>query len=118
MPVPRSRPDAPCGVLGRRFGGGSVQSSTGKLNLVFVTSPDLAYQDAGDVNPSTANLTNQGLQRSLLLATYLKQQVLGGSNVTAIYTLQPMTHLQTPTITPTWQRLNSSSSLPFSTRSP
>ncbi len=67
----------------------------GNVNLIFVVSPDLAYHGPGDVNPSTANLSNQGLQRSLLLATYLKQQVLGAQNVTRIYTLEPMTHLQT-----------------------
>ena len=80
--------------------GGSDSSTTAPLssdniNLIFVISPDLAYQTAGDMNPDTANLSNQGLQRSLLMATYLKEQVLGGSNVTAIYTLSPMTHLQT-----------------------
>jgi hypothetical protein len=60
-----------------------------------VASPDLAYHASGDVDTSTANLTNQGLQRSLLMATYLKKQVLGTQNVTRIYVLQPMTHLQT-----------------------
>jgi hypothetical protein len=65
------------------------------LNLIFIVSPDLAYQAPGDINPSTANLTNQGLQRSLLMATYLKQQVLGTKNVNRIYALAPMTHLQT-----------------------
>jgi hypothetical protein len=65
------------------------------INLIFVVSPDLAYNAPGDINPSTANLTNQGLQRSLLMATYLKQQVLGSRNVTDIYALEPMTHLQT-----------------------
>jgi hypothetical protein len=65
------------------------------VNLIFVASPDLAHQASGDVNPGTANLTSLGLQRSLLLATYLKQQVLGRSNVTRIYTLEPMTHPQT-----------------------
>lgn len=74
----------------------AVPLSAANVNLVFVVSPDLAYQGGGDVNTSTANLTSQGLQRSLLLATYLKQQVLGGSNVSAIYGLQPMSHLQTP----------------------
>src|ERR1019366_8802423 len=49
----------------------------------------------GDINARTANLTNQGLQRSLLMATFLNQQVLGGKNVTGIYALEPMTHLQT-----------------------
>lgn len=81
-------------------GGGESPSSTAplsdkNLNLIFVVSPDLAYQAPGDVNPTTANLSNQGLQRSLLMATYLKQQVLGGKNVNRIYTLAPMTHLQT-----------------------
>ena len=65
------------------------------LNLIFVVTPDLAYQTPGDVSPVTGNLTNQGLQRSLALATYLKHQVLGDRNVTRIYGLQPMTHLQT-----------------------
>ena len=69
--------------------------SPSNVNLIFVVSPDLAYHGDGDINSATANLTNRGLQRSLLMATYLKQQVLGGSNVTAIYALQPMTHLQT-----------------------
>jgi hypothetical protein len=65
------------------------------INLIFVTSPDLRYHAAGDVDPDTANLTSQGLQRSLMLATYLKQQVLGDENVNKIYALSPMTHLQT-----------------------
>jgi len=65
------------------------------INLIFVVSADLAYNEPGDINPATANLTNQGLQRSLMMATYLKEDVLGGKNVTAIYTLSPMTHLQT-----------------------
>jgi hypothetical protein len=69
--------------------------SAGNLNLIFVVSEDLAYQASGDVNPTTANLTNQGLQRSLLMATFLQQQVLGTQNVTGIYALEPMTHLQT-----------------------
>src|SRR5450756_99018 len=54
-------------------------------NLIFVLSPDLTYAAAGDVNPVTSNLSNQGLQRSLKMASYLKQQVLGGKNVTGIY---------------------------------
>ena len=65
------------------------------LNLIFVASPDLAYNTPGDINPDTANLSSQGLQRSLLMATYLKQQVLGGKNVSRIYALEPMSHLQT-----------------------
>ena len=69
--------------------------SAGNVNLIFVVSEDLAYQAPGDVNPKTANLTNQGLQRSLLTATFLQQKVLGMQNVTEIYALEPMTHLQT-----------------------
>jgi len=65
------------------------------VNLVFVVTPDLANSTAGDINPDTANLTSQGLQRSLMMATYLKQQVLGGNNVSKIYTISPMSHLQT-----------------------
>lgn len=65
------------------------------LNLIFVSSPDLAYQAPGDIRADTANLSPQGLQRSLLMASYLKQQLMGGNNVNAIYALTPMTHLQT-----------------------
>ena len=47
-------------------GGGSGPNPTAPLsadniNLIFVVSPDLAYQAPGDINPDTANLTNQGL---------------------------------------------------------
>ncbi len=65
------------------------------MNLIFVVSEDLAYQGSGDVSPTTANLTDQGLQRSLLMATYLQQRVLGNENVTGVYALEPMTHPQT-----------------------
>jgi hypothetical protein len=65
------------------------------LNLIFVVSEDLAFQASGDVNPNTANLTNQGLQRSLRMATFLKRRVLGGKNVTGVYALEPMSHVQT-----------------------
>ena len=55
-------------------GGGSSSNTTAalsadNLNLIFVVSPDLAYSAPGDVDPDTAELTNQGLQRSLLMAT-------------------------------------------------
>jgi hypothetical protein len=69
--------------------------SANDLNLVFVVSPDVDHQTQGDVDSTTGNLTSQGLQRSLRMATYLKQQLLGTNNVTGIYTLAPMTHLQT-----------------------
>lgn len=65
------------------------------INLIFVVSPDLAYPGNGDINPGTANLTNQGLQRSLLMATFLQRRILGTKNVSRIYALEPMTHLQT-----------------------
>ena len=71
--------------------------SANNINLIFVVSEDVAYQASGDVNPLTANLTSQGLQRSLLMAPFLQQNVLGGENVTGIYALEPMTHLQTTT---------------------
>jgi beta-lactam-binding protein with PASTA domain len=74
---------------------GPVPLSAANLNLIFVVSGDLAYQAPGDVNPQTANLTDQGLNRSLLMAPYLQQNVLGSANVTSIYALEPMTHLQT-----------------------
>jgi hypothetical protein len=82
------------------YGGDSTSTVSGALspdnvNLVFVVSPDLTNNASGDINPDTANLSIQGLNRSLQMATYLKQQVLGGQNVTRIYTLQPMSHLQT-----------------------
>jgi hypothetical protein len=88
-------PLAGCGDGSGSSHNSSTPLSSNNINLIFVVSPDLAYQATGDVDPNTANLTNQGLQRSLLMATYLKQQVLGAKNVTAIYTLAPMTHLQT-----------------------
>jgi hypothetical protein len=69
--------------------------SPANLNLIFVVSEDVAFQDTGDVNPTTANLTRRGLQRSLRVATFLQQSVLGRQNVSAIYVLEPMTHLQT-----------------------
>jgi len=69
--------------------------SAANLNLIFVVSEDLAYQAPGDINPTTANLSSQGLQRALLMATFLQQSVLGTQNVTGVYALEPMTHLQT-----------------------
>ena len=70
------------------------QQSGAQINLIFVVSEDLAYQSSGDVNPYTANLTSQGLERSLLTATYL-HQLAGATGVNGIYVLTPMTHLQT-----------------------
>jgi hypothetical protein len=69
--------------------------SDANLNLIFVVSEDLAFQASGDINPETANLTSRGLQRSVLMGAFLQQKVMGGNNVTAIYALEPMTHLQT-----------------------
>jgi hypothetical protein len=69
--------------------------SVTNLNVIFVVSEDLAYHAPGDVNAKTANLTDQGLQRTLLMGSFLQQNVLGGHNVTSIYALEPMTHLQT-----------------------
>lgn len=69
--------------------------SASNLNLIFVVSEDLAFHAPGDVSARTANLTNRGLQRALGMAAFLQRQVLGLNNVTGIYTLAPMTHLQT-----------------------
>ncbi len=69
--------------------------SGANINLIFVVSEDLAYHASGDVDAQTANLTSQGLYRSLEMGTYLQQSVIGGSNVSAISALAPMTHLQT-----------------------
>ena len=86
---------AGCGNAADQATDSTSSLSADNINLVFVASPDLAFSAPGDVNPATANLSSQGLQRSLLMATYLKQQVLGGKNVNRIYALAPMTHLQT-----------------------
>jgi hypothetical protein len=69
--------------------------ASGNINLIFVVSEDLTNNASNDINPVTANLTSQGLQRTLLMGSYLHQQVLGNENVTEIYALEPMTHLQT-----------------------
>ncbi len=69
--------------------------ATDNINLIFVLSPDVEFQAQGDVSSSTGNLTNQGLQRSLLMAPFLQEKVLGNNNVSAIYALEPMSHLQT-----------------------
>ncbi|HEY5211546.1 MAG TPA: zinc-ribbon domain-containing protein [Acidobacteriaceae bacterium] len=80
------------------FSGHSIgpqqQQQSGPINLIFVVSEDLAYQSQGDVNPNTANLTSQGLERSLLMGTYL-HQLVGGTSVNGIYVLAPASHLQT-----------------------
>ncbi len=53
-------------------GGGSSSTpsplSADNINLIFVVTPAVAHDPLGDINPATANLNNQGLQRSLLLA--------------------------------------------------
>jgi len=72
----------------------SQQQQSGPINLIFVVSEDLAYQSSGDVNPNTANLSSQGLERSLIMGTYL-HQLVGGTSVNGIYVLAPTTHLQT-----------------------
>ncbi|ABF42940.1 hypothetical protein Acid345_3940 [Candidatus Koribacter versatilis Ellin345] len=69
--------------------------SAENLNLIFVSSEDLAHHASGDVSEATANLTNQGLQRVLLNAAFLRKNVLANQNVNGIYALEPMTHLQT-----------------------
>jgi hypothetical protein len=69
--------------------------ASGNINLIFVVSEDLTNNQGGDINADTANLTSQGLQRTLMMGSFLQQTVLGNQNVTGIYALEPMTHLQT-----------------------
>ncbi len=69
--------------------------SANNLNLIFVVSEDLNHHASGDMNRRTANLTGRGLQRALMMGSFLKQNVLGGQNAQGIFALQPMTHLQT-----------------------
>jgi hypothetical protein len=73
---------------------GSNNDIIPSTNLVFVITQDLTY-NAGDVNPETANLSNQGLQRALMLGKYIKTNILNSANPNGIYALQPCTHLQT-----------------------
>ena len=79
--------------------GGSAEAAgllnANYINLIFVVSPDLANDPLGDIDPITSNLNNQGLQRSLLMGTFLKKRLLGTNNVTSISALEPMTHQQT-----------------------
>ena len=65
------------------------------LNLIFVVSEDVAFNTPGDMDPATANLTDSGLERALMMDTFLYQYVLGSQNVDGISALEPMTHLQT-----------------------
>lgn len=72
-----------CGCGGVSTGDASTPTSPAPLsanniNLIFVVSEDLAYNAGGDIDTTTANLTNRGLQRSLLMAPFLKRQVLNG----------------------------------------
>lgn len=55
----------------------SSTSGSADINLVFVVTQDLAHND-GDIDTSTANLNNQGLQRVIALASYLPTTLLGG----------------------------------------
>ena len=71
--------------------GGTLPDAT---RVVFVVSSDLEH-NRGDINPETANLTGQGLQRALLMARYLHGVVLGSAPVDGIHALIPATHPQT-----------------------
>jgi len=83
-----SNPNAPGPVT-------PAPAEAGNINLIFVVSPDIQFRAPGDVSETTGNLTVQGLQRSLQMAPFLKEKVLGNHNVTGIYVLEPMSHLQT-----------------------
>jgi hypothetical protein len=88
-------PFAGCGTPSSPVAPEPAPLSSDNINLIFVVSEDLTNNESNDINPVTANLTSQGLQRALMMGSYLHQQVLGSENVTEIYALEPMTHLQT-----------------------
>lgn len=88
-------PIAGCGAPSSSNPHGPTPQPEANINLIFVVSEDAAFNESEDFDPVTANLTNKGLQRTLLLAPYLQQTVLGNNNVNGIYALQPMSHLQT-----------------------
>ena len=69
--------------------------SADNLNLIFVVTEDLNHKASGDMNLETANLTGRGLQRALMMGSFLQEKVLGGQKAQGIFALQPMTHLQT-----------------------
>lgn len=81
--------------------------ATGNINLIFVVSADLGHHASGDISETTGNLTVQGLGRTLLTAPFLQKKVLGNANVTGIYALEPMTHLQTVNLYPDMAGLDS-----------
>lgn len=81
--------------VGLTVSNGPLQLNPNNINLIFVVSPDLAYSTPGDVNPQTGNLTSQGLNRSLLIANSLKKNLLNSANISGVFALEPMTHLQT-----------------------
>ena len=85
-----------CGGSGSSAPPNPVPLSAEDINLVFVVSEDLAFQAQGDINPTTANLTDRGLGRSLKTASFLRRHILGMKNVTQVFALEPMSHLQTP----------------------
>ena len=58
---------AGCGGGSDSNPGAIAPLNAGNINLIFVATPDLANHAPGDINPDTANLTSQGLQRSLLM---------------------------------------------------
>jgi hypothetical protein len=88
-------PLAGCGAASNPVAPNPSPLASGNINLIFVVSEDLNNSESGDIDPVTANLTSQGLQRTLLMGSYLQQTVLGNRNVTGIYALEPMTHRQT-----------------------
>lgn len=80
---------------GSSHGPTTTSLNPGDVNLVFVVSEDLTWQAPGDVNADTACLTSQGLQRTLAMASFLRQTVMGGNNVNGLFALEPATHPQT-----------------------
>lgn len=65
-----------------------------KINFIFVTSPDLKFHDTDDIQKINTNLTVQGLNRSFKIASFIKDEILAQQNITKIFTIQPLSHIQ------------------------
>lgn len=73
-------------------------------NLVFVVTPDLSNNN-GDINTDTANLTNQGLQRAIKLAGWLRNFLLRSADPRASMRWSLLPTCRLPGTIPIWCRL-------------
>src|SRR4051794_8987415 len=85
--ITASKPLAPVPVA-------TAPLASGDICLIFVVSEDLSNNESVDSNPATANLANQGLKSTSLTGCHLRRTALGNENVTGIFALEPMSHLQ------------------------